>query len=123
MERIKVRDMNVLAVYVTDLEKAKSFYIEQLGFEECEEMSPGILVRSGNVTLYIEGGRKEQKSEPRESSEFSPCFATDSVKQTYNILRSRGVKVVEEYQEFAPTFALFKIVDPDSNLIEFAGKP
>ncbi len=123
MAKVKVKSMNVLAVYVTDLEKAKAFYIEQLGFEECEEISPGILLRSGDVTLYMEEGRKEQKSELREFSEFSPCFDTDSVKQTYEVMKSSGVKIVEEYQEFAPTFAIFKIVDPDGNLIEFAGKP
>ena len=33
MAEVKVNDMNVLAVYVTDLEMAKTFYIEQLGFE------------------------------------------------------------------------------------------
>lgn len=123
MAGIKVKDMNVLAVYVADLERAKAFYIEHLGFEECEEMSPGILMRSGHVTLYIEGGREEQKPESGKFSEFSPCFATESVKQACKILKSSGVKIVEEYQEFAPTFALFKILDPDGNLIEFAGKP
>ncbi|MCK5065378.1 MAG: VOC family protein [Candidatus Fermentibacteraceae bacterium] len=123
MAKVKVNDMNVLAVYVTDLEMAKAFYIEQLGFEECEEISPGILLRSGDVTLYMEAGRKERKFESREFSEFSPCFATDSVKQTYEVMKSSGVKVVEEYQEYAPTFALFKITDPDGNLIEIAGKP
>lgn len=122
MAGIKVKDMNILAVYVTDIERAKAFYIELLGFEECEKVTPGILMRSGDVTLYMEGGR-EQKSESRKFSEFSPCFDTKSVRQTYEILKSSGVKVVEEYQEFAPTFALFKILDPDGNLIEFAGTP
>ena len=35
------------------LEKAKDFYTEQLGFEMGEEMSPGILLHSEDVTLYI----------------------------------------------------------------------
>ena len=123
MSKVKVRNKNVLAVYVSDLVKAKEFYIEQLGFEMGEEMSPGIILRSEDVTLYIEAGRKKRKSESRELSEFSPCFATDSVRQSYEVLKSSGVKVLEEYQEFAPTFALFKIADPDGNLIEIAGKP
>lgn len=123
MSKVRVNDINVLAVYVTDINKAKAFYIDHLGFEESEEISPGILLRSGDVTLYMEEGRSRQKPETRELSEFSPCFATDSVKQTYEVLKSSGVRIAEEYQEFAPTFALFKIVDPDGNLIEFAGKP
>ena len=31
MSNVKVREINVLAVYVSDLEKEKTFYIEQLG--------------------------------------------------------------------------------------------
>lgn len=32
MPKVKVSEINVLAVYVSDLEKEKAFYIEQLGF-------------------------------------------------------------------------------------------
>lgn len=123
MSKVNVKSINTLTIYVTDLDKSKAFYTEQLGFEAGEEMSPGILLQSGDVTLYIEAGRKKRTSELKEYSEFSPCFETDSVKQTYEVLKFSGVKVVEEYQEFAPTFALFKIADPDGNLIEFAGTP
>ena len=75
------------------------------------------------MTLYHEAGRKNRGAESRGFSEFSPCFATASVKQAYELLKSAGVTIVEEYQEYAPTFALFKIADPDGNLIEFAGQP
>ncbi|HHH76049.1 MAG TPA: hypothetical protein ENL03_03375 [Phycisphaerae bacterium] len=71
MSKVKVHNMNALAIYVTDLDKSKAFYIDQLGFEEGEEMQPGILLRSGDVTLYIEAARTKRKSESREVSEFS----------------------------------------------------
>ncbi|HHH76050.1 MAG TPA: hypothetical protein ENL03_03380 [Phycisphaerae bacterium] len=54
---------------------------------------------------------------------MQPCFATDSVRQSYEALKASGVKILEEYQEYAPTFALFKIADPDGNMIEIAGNP
>jgi lactoylglutathione lyase len=120
---IEITGMNVLAVYVADLEQAVTFYTEQLGFERGEEMSPGVLLRAGDVTLYLEAGRRARESASREFPEFSPCFATASVKESYAALKSADVTIVEEYQEYAPTFALFKIADPDGNLIEFAGQP
>lgn len=85
--------MNTLTIYVTDLDKSKAFYTEQLGFEAGEEMSPGILLQSGDVTLYIEAGRKKRTSKLKEYSEFSPCFETDSVKQTYEVLKFSGVRL------------------------------
>ncbi len=99
------------------------FYTERLGFEKGEDMSPGVLLRAGDVTLYLEPGRKTRESASREFPEFSPCFASESVKQSYEVLKSAGVTIVEDYQEYGPTFALFKIADPDGNLIELAGQP
>ncbi len=123
MPTTTVTSLNVLAVYVTDLEKSESFYRDQLGFHRTDEMPPGILIKSGDVTLYLEANRQTEKSDSSKAAEFSPCFATESVKASYEALRTSGVNMVVEYREFAPTFAFFLIADPDGNLIEFAGKP
>jgi len=123
MSTVTVKEMSVLALYVTDLDRAKAFYVGHLGFQEGERTPPGVLLRSGNVTLYLEGGRAKRKTGAREVSEFSPCFATDSIKQSYEALKSAGVDVVEKYKEYGPQFALFKVADPDGNLVEFAGEP
>ena len=123
MSTAKVLGLNVVAVYVTDVQHSRAFYMEQLGFEEGEEMSPGILLRAGDVTLYLEGGRRARESKVRRFPEVSPCFAVDGVRESYEALKNSGVGIVEGYQEFAPTFALFKIADPDGNFIEIAGEP
>jgi hypothetical protein len=86
-------------------------------------MEPGILMKAGEVTLYLEAGRKNERGREYAMSEFSPCFATHSVKGSYEALKAAGVPIRAEYQEFAPTFAFFRIADPDGNLIEFAGSP
>lgn len=97
--------------------------MENLGFEESNEVPPGILLKSGEVTLYMEPGRRSRENGGRELPEFSPCFETDSLRQAYETLKASGAAIVEMYQEYGPTFALFKIEDPDGNLIEFAGAP
>jgi hypothetical protein len=53
----------------------------------------------------------------------SPCFASDSVREAYETLKEAGVKFVEDYNQSTDTFAMFRIADPDGNVIEFAGKP
>jgi catechol 2,3-dioxygenase-like lactoylglutathione lyase family enzyme len=123
MSTITVQGLNVLAIYVTDLEHSESFYRDQLGFEKTGEMPPGILMEAGRLTLYLVSNRQVKRTESSKVAEFSPCFATESVKSSYEALKAAGVTIAVDYQEFAPTFAFFQIADPDGNLIEFAGEP
>ena len=110
-------------IYVTDLARSEAFYRDHLGFEKIEDMPPGILMKAGTVSLYLEANRERGNDATPRSSEFSPCFATESVKGSYGALKAAGVTISADYQEFAPTFAFFVIGDPDGNLIEFAGAP
>ncbi|MBD3277920.1 MAG: hypothetical protein GF388_06450 [Candidatus Aegiribacteria sp.] len=118
-----VKCLNVLAVYVTDIARSEAFYRDHLGFEKVADLEPGILMEAGEVKLFLEGCREKQRSEKPATAEFSPWFSTDSVRGAYHALKKAGVPISTEYQEFAPTFALFRISDPDGNLIEFAGAP
>jgi catechol 2,3-dioxygenase-like lactoylglutathione lyase family enzyme len=80
-------------------------------------------MKAGEIMLYIEECREHERAADSRTAEFSPCFATDSVKGSYAALKVAGVPISAEYQEFAPTLAFFCISDPDGNLIEFAGAP
>ncbi|MBT3169168.1 MAG: VOC family protein [Candidatus Cloacimonetes bacterium] len=120
---IKIINLNIIAIYVTNLKKSVKFYTEILGFTKSKMvMPPGIILQTGEIMLYLEESRAEKNTFGKHS-EFSPCFATESIKQTYNTLKDAKIKFVIDYTEYAPTFALFRITDPDGNLIEFAGTP
>lgn len=122
MSTINVKGLNVIAVYVSDLERAKNFYSNELGFVQTQELPPGLLLSAGDITIYLEAGRSA-KNDILKVTEFSPCFETESVKGSYEALKESGVKIISGYEEYGPEFALFRIADPDGNLIEFAGKP
>lgn len=120
--------LQVLGVYVSDLERARAFYTEVLGFTQTGEMPPGLLLSAGGengLTLYLEAGRTapEASVDSLLHPAFAPCLATASVKQAFETLKAKGVRMVSEYQQFGPEFAMFRCTDPDGNLIEFAGKP
>ncbi len=123
MDNVCVKGLQVLSAYVSDLDKSVKFYTEILGFNQIGKVSPGLTLRSGDITLYLEPGRQSKVAEPVKYSEFSPCFETESVKETHRILKDLGVSILEDYQEFSSDFAMFKIIDPDGNVIEFAGNP
>ena len=124
MPTVQVTGLQVIAFYVSDLQKSNAFYTDHLGFEETEfKMDPGIVLRAGTLLIYLEEVDRLLEAEHLVETEVSPCFAVDSVRDTYQKLKGAGIRIVTEYVEYAPTFALFRIGDPDGNLIEFAGKP
>jgi catechol 2,3-dioxygenase-like lactoylglutathione lyase family enzyme len=123
MPTVEVTGLNVLAVYATDAVVSEAFYRDHLGFEKVEDLPPGILMKAGEVTLYLEGGRAASRPESSDKSVLSPCFATASVQRSFKAMKSAGVRIAHDYEALGPGFALFRICDPDGNLIEFAGKP
>ena len=123
MPTVQVTGLNVVSIYVSDLEIAEAFYRDHLGFQRCEEMPPGILMKTHHVTIYLEPNRGKRTTSPHSEAEVGPCFACDSVKAASEALLVAGQTLVMNYQEFSPHFAMFQIQDPDGNLIEFAGKP
>ena len=54
---------------------------------------------------------------------MSFCLGVASVKGAAESLEAAGVTLVSAYQEFGPQFGMFRIADPDGNVIEFAGAP
>jgi len=123
MPTISVRDLHVLAVCVTDLARSEAFYREHLGFAKLQDMEPGILLKPGQVMLYLEGGREAAQSAPSAAAVISPCFGTDGVTGSFEALKAAGVRISTEYQEFGPTFAFFGISNAGGILIEVAGTP
>jgi len=63
MSTVNVLDLNILAVYVKDLETSVSNYSDQLGFQQTQEMSPGVLIEAGDATLYLEASRQTDRPE------------------------------------------------------------
>ncbi len=120
MATVKVTGMNVLALYTEDLDEAVAFLSGHLGFEREGGMEPGVLLRAGDSTVYVEGGHGGRSTGP---GGFVPCFAVEHVRAAHDALRDAGVRVTRPYVEYAPTFGMFRIEGPVGSEIEFAGEP
>ncbi len=118
-----VTGFQVAAVYTSDLDRARRFYVDMLGLEERGAMAPGVLLGVGSFTLYLEGGRVSGAGAGMVSPTISLCFDSSSIRAAYDKLRQAEVAVVEEYREYSPEFAMFRVADPDGNVLEFAGRP
>ena len=89
-------------VYVSDQERAKRFYVEQLGFEVAEDKQLGdyrwLLVRAPDneeVSINLEIAKtNEEKALVGRQGAGQPVFgiSTDDCKRDYVELKRRGVK-------------------------------
>ncbi|MFQ5905390.1 MAG: VOC family protein [bacterium] len=121
------KNVGALAVYVSDLERAKKFYTEVLGFQIVTELSPTLCFlrsRSGDIEIYVEGGKKPASID-NETSRLSFFLRTEeSAPEAYDALRTAGVKLLQDAPEFVgdDTYC-FQFEDPDGNIIEVAARP
>jgi catechol 2,3-dioxygenase-like lactoylglutathione lyase family enzyme len=114
----------VIGIYVSDLERAKNFYVNHLGLEDKGEMGAGHMLALDEVSFYLEPGRnKNVLNRTRKDADITICFSVKSVKSAYDEIEKRDIQIVAEYAEYSPEYALFMIADPDGNIIEIAGNP
>jgi catechol 2,3-dioxygenase-like lactoylglutathione lyase family enzyme len=118
-----VTEVAVVALYVQDLERSLAFYRDLLGLTVLQPMEPGVLLKAGAVTLYMEGGRQPVASPGLDSCALSLCLGGPSIRRIWQQLVERGVPVVEPWLQHGPDFAMFRVEDPDGLVVEFAGKP
>lgn len=124
MATVQVTDLCVVTAYVTDLDRSKAFYAKHFGFKEGNAMPPGVIMRAGNVALYLEGGRYRRESDASQETALGFTFSLrEGLKEAYQKLQQTDVDMVGTFQECSPSFAFFQIADPDGNIIELAGKP
>lgn len=115
--------VNVISVFVHDLEEALHFYRNVLGMQDAGEMPPGRCLTLGDVTFYLEGGRSGPREPDLSGPAVCPCLAASSVGRAHKVLLETGATVIGEYTEFSSEFALFRFADPSGNVFEVAGRP
>ncbi len=118
--------IGALAVYVTDLERAKRFYSDILGFEISAELSPSLCFlksRSGNINISMEGGKHRASVDSQTCRLSFFLRAEETAHKTFVSLKAAGVKILQESPEQVDNdTACFQFEDPDGNIIEVCGK-
>lgn len=105
----------VVGVYVRDLQKAREFYCDQLGFEIEREYGDCILqLRNQGVTFVIEEIEADSPSEPCVAIGMRTDHLTDEMER----LSDLGVTFVHDTPQRFPEGVFAACRDPEGNLIE-----
>jgi catechol 2,3-dioxygenase-like lactoylglutathione lyase family enzyme len=116
-----------VAVYVTDLERARKFYTDTLGFEVAADIPPNLCFLkslSGKINIYLEGGKKPSSSDSETCRLSFFLQGEKSASFIHSHLKSKGVRVLQDAPEFVgdDTYC-FQFEDPDGNILEVAAGP
>jgi len=121
------KSIRSLVVYVSDMEKAKKFYTEILGFEVTADLTPTLCFlnsKSGKIPIYLEGGQKVSSMDNQTCRLSFFLEAEKAASETYAVLKKAGVKLLQaEPEPVADDTVCFQFQDPDGNIIEVSGKP
>jgi len=110
-----------MALYVSDLQKARAFYKGFLGYEEPytlkrEDGTDRIAFIKINEDQYLELFAEE----PKQDGHLNHIsFFTDSAEEMRVYLSSKGVKVPEKVAKGKIGNSNFNITDPDGHTVEF----
>lgn len=109
-----------MALYVSDLQKARQFYEDFLGYQEPyvlkrEDGSVRIVFIKINEDQYIELFRENPKQDDRLNH---ISFYTDSAEAMRQYLAALGVKVPDKVGKGKIGNSNFSIVDPDGHTVE-----
>jgi predicted enzyme related to lactoylglutathione lyase len=110
-----------LMIFVSKLEKAKSFYVDLLGLEVAHDMSNDggmLIMKNDGAYLTIHQGFQPAKTR-REDCRIVPIFRVPNVVEMREKLNARGVELHGEIME-TPVHSYQAARDFDGNWIEFA---
>lgn len=120
MGSLGIQKLKVIALAVSDLERAKCFYGETLGLPPVFEGARQVGYFLGNVIVMLKPAADGWYALP--SDELNPriTFATDHAPDTELELRARGVTVANPVQPYpAEGFYVGGFLDSEGNKIWF----
>ena len=120
VRRPRVLGLSHMALFVSDLKKARAFYEDFLGYEEPyvlkrEDGSDRIVFIKINDNQYIELFAESPKQDGHLNH---VSFFTDSANGMREYLASRGIKVPDKVTKGRIGNSNFNIVDPDGHTVE-----
>ena len=112
-----MQGIDTIILRVTDIEKAKSWYTEKLGFKNVHEdlkLRLVVLDTFSPTSLTIWETDEEIKNNPKTTS--YPIFRTVDAGNAYQQLKKLNVQVDEIITDHVVTYFTFR--DPDNNILE-----
>ena len=104
----------------SNLDAAREFYIDTLGFPLIEEHERSFAFRAGAVRFSVMPGGQIVDSDARFGPNTTVMLRTDNLDAAIAELQARGVVFLEDVQEAPGFMSHIAFADPDNNLLFLA---
>ncbi|MGY5858809.1 MAG: VOC family protein [Candidatus Thorarchaeota archaeon] len=110
----------VIGIYVDDIEKAKQFYCDALGFEIENSYNDGCILqmKSEGPTVIVELADKPSNAVYPGGSQVVLCVATDNIEKTSEEFRKKGVNFLHDGPQPFVAGRFMAMKDPAGNTLE-----
>jgi catechol 2,3-dioxygenase-like lactoylglutathione lyase family enzyme len=114
-----ITHLNTVSLYVADQERARRFYVDQLGFEVRTDTDMGPMGRwlevapKGAQTSFVLASAAGFDENDRVGKSADVTLRTSDVRALHNELAAKGVPVTEPVTE--PWSTWIKVTDPDGH--------
>ena len=110
----------VIGIYVDDINKAKKFYCDTLGFEVENSYNDGCILqlKSEGPTVILEEVDKPSKAVYPGAAQVVLCVATDNIEKTSEEYREKGVNFLHEGPQPFVAGRFMAMKDPAGNTLE-----
>ena len=125
---IKLKSIRHTGVPVMDVEKAREFYGEVLGFQEIPRPEirgiPGIWYECAGTQVHIIGQRNEMAAKGLPGVGTHLAVQVENLEEAKTVLTKKGIA----FQEFTPpphigNAPVLFVKDPDGNIVELRTEP
>jgi predicted enzyme related to lactoylglutathione lyase len=115
-----MRNFAVIGIYVDDIDKAKEFYCDALGFEIEDAYNDGCILqmKSEGPTVIVELVDKPSNSVYPGVSQVVLGVATDNIEKTSKEFRDKGVNFLHDGPQPFVAGRFMAMKDPAGNILE-----
>jgi predicted enzyme related to lactoylglutathione lyase len=115
-----MKSFAVIGIYVDDIDKAKEFYCDILGFEIENTYDDGCIIQmmSDGPTVIVEKTDKPSNAVYPGGSQVVLCVATDNIEKTSEEFRAKGVKFLHKGPQPFVAGRFMAMKDPAGNSLE-----
>ncbi|OAB41619.1 VOC family protein [Paenibacillus glacialis] len=109
----------VISIYVSNMELAKQFYCEKLGFEVAQDFDDTLveLVHDGIPVILCQVALSAQSNYPNQS-QVVLGLQTDNLVQSITEMTEKGIEVIYDTPQPCPPGYYSAFKDPFGNVIE-----
>ncbi|MFW9927524.1 MAG: VOC family protein [Candidatus Thorarchaeota archaeon] len=110
----------VIGIYVDDIDKAREFYCDTLGFDVENTYDDGCIIqlKSDGPTVILEEVDKPSNAVYPGVSQVVLCVATDNIEKTSEEFRAKGVNFLHDGPQPFVAGRFMAMKDPAGNTLE-----